>query len=508
LNSWKALAGLFTLFMVPRLLMLGDARWTGEESSFFSQIYATGQGLRWSALGTPVSGTHGSHPGPYFYWLLAPFSLGASPWLVSFAVALFDSLGHLLALAGLKRLWGEGEKQRLALGVATGLLALSPWALLYADRPWNSNLVSLPVGLALFGLASWWRKGGLGGFLCLTAGLAVLPSFHLSAPILGLPMLLAVASRWRLLNRRSVLAGAMLSTLIWAPYLSHEWENSAANTRALLSRSLPSVSSPSNTLLALSWPLRLVAPEIGYHAQKGYWSPYQPGAWTRPDSSAGSAWHRVHTSLALPGILLGLGLAFTSLGWWLFGLRRRKNRDLFAFILAVGTLSGWMLLLIAGRRAYPHYLHPLLPFYAGAFGLGLAELCRPGRWRALLLGAFVVQLFSGVVVSARFQSENDQQFGLNANLYTLELIRRFGDVKPYFCGALGYRSSNQLKGIAEVSHAGLRLDGKAFSLVHALPGNLPDHLIKMASWRQKMHGVEHFLIEGALPESWRRVGCR
>jgi hypothetical protein len=167
-----------------------------------------------------------------------------------------------------------------------------------------------------------------------------------------------------------------------------------------------------------------------------------------------------------------------------------------------------MLLLIAGRRAYPHYLHPLLPIYAGALGLGLAQLCRPGLWRAFLLGAFALQLFSGVLVSARFQSQNDRPFGLNANLYTLELIRRFGNVKPHFCGALGYRSLNQLKGIAQVSHAGTPLDGKGFALVHALPETLPRNLLKQANWRQKMHGVEHFLIEGPLPKSWRRVGCR
>ena len=149
--------GLFGLFLLPRLWLLGDAHWTSEESWFFSEIYATRMGQRWDALGTPVSGTHGAHPGPYFYWLLAPFSWGGSPWLVSFGVALLDSLGHLLALLGLHSLWRNRPSAPTALAFTALLLALSPWALLYADRPWNSNLVSLPVGMALFGLARWWR---------------------------------------------------------------------------------------------------------------------------------------------------------------------------------------------------------------------------------------------------------------------------------------------------------------------------------------------------------------
>ena len=154
LKRTASIIGVFALFLVPRVLMLGDARWTSEESWFFADIVATAQGERWSALGTPVSGTHGAHPGPYFYWILAPFALGGSPWLVAFGVAVLDSIGQLLALLGLSQLWRhrrDRDTTLTALGLAALILALSPWTLLYADRPWNSNLVSLPVGLALWG---------------------------------------------------------------------------------------------------------------------------------------------------------------------------------------------------------------------------------------------------------------------------------------------------------------------------------------------------------------------
>lgn len=509
LSLWVRALALLSLFMVPRLCLIGDARWTSEESWFFSEIFATGQGQRWSALGTPVSGTHGAHPGPYFYWLLAPFSWTASPWLVSLGVALMDSIGHLLALSGLRILWREHKDWSVALIVAGLVLALSPWALLYADRPWNSNLVSLPVGMAIFGLASWWRNASSWrSFGVLTIGLATLPSFHLSAPIIGLPMLAAVLWRWRRLTQKSVLIGALLSVLIWTPYGLHEWRHSGANTAGLLKRSLPSVSSPQNTLLALSWPLRLVSPDIGYHAQRGYWSAYQPGAWIEPTKAAGRAWSQTHGGLALPGVIIGC-LLMLSL-WITYGFRMRKpeHRTLHEWILVTGTFLGLALLLFAGRRAYPHYLHPMIPFYAGAVGWGFAQLWRNTKLRLILSLGFALSVVTGLSVTHRFQHHHDRLYGLQANLYSIDILRRFGSVNPVFCGALGYRSKGQLERLARVPHPERPLFGSNGSLIHIRSGQAPESLLSSAQWHEAAHGIDHILVLGPLPQAARRLGCR
>lgn len=509
LSLWLRALALLSLFMVPRLCLIGDARWTSEESWFFSEIFATGQGQRWSALGTPVSGTHGAHPGPYFYWLLAPFSWAASPWLVSLGVALMDSIGHLLALSGLRILWREQKDWSVALIVAGLVLALSPWALLYADRPWNSNLVSLPVGMAIFGLASWWRNASSWrSFGCLTIGLATLPSFHLSAPIIGLPMLAAVLWRWRRLTQKSVLIGALLSVLIWTPYGLHEWRHSGANTAGLLKRSLPSVSSPQNTLLALSWPLRLVSPDIGYHAQRGYWSPYQPGAWMEPTKSAGRAWSQTHGGSALPGVIIG---CFLMLALWIaYGSRMRKpeHRTLHEWILVTGTVLGLALLLFAGRRAYPHYLHPMIPFYAGAVGLGFAQLWQNTNLRLILSLGFALSVVTGLSVTHRFQHHHDRLYGLQANLYSIDILRRFGSVNPVFCGALGYRSKGQLERLARVPYPEGPLFGSNGSLIHIRSGQAPESLLSSAQWYEAAYGIDHILVLGPLPQAARRLGCR
>lgn len=101
---WWAIAA---LLLGSRLAVLGDARWTSEESWFFGRIVAFSEGA-FGALGTPVSGTEGAHPGPWFFAALAPFAkVWAHPWAVAFGVALLDTVGRLLALFGIARLVGR-----------------------------------------------------------------------------------------------------------------------------------------------------------------------------------------------------------------------------------------------------------------------------------------------------------------------------------------------------------------------------------------------------------------
>ena len=501
--------GLLLIFLVPRLCLLNDARWTGEESWFFSEIFATGQGERWSALGTPVSGTRGAHPGPYFYWLLAPFAWTGSPWLVSFGVALLDSIGHILAVLSLKVFWRQSPHIRTTLPVATLILAVSPWALLYADRPWNSNLVSLPVGMAMLGFASWWQQTSRWhAFALLTVGLAILPSFHLSAPIIGLPMLVAVAWRWKRLNRQTIATGTLLSLLIWSPYINHEWKHSGANSRGLMSRSLPAVSSPSNSLLALSWPLRLVGPEIGYHAQRGYWTPYQPGAWLNPMTESGQAWFRIHGGTLLIGTVLGSLLMLVLWGVYAWHIRRRSKLDPFALLLISGTLLGWALLLIAGRRAYPHYLHPMLPYYAGAVGTGFALVWSRKKLRGVATTLLGLSLLTGMYTTHRFQHYNDRPYSLEANLLSIDILRRFGGARPIFCGSLGYRNARQLDSIAKVIQPDKELISNRATLIHLPSKPKNESVLSESQWKQTAYGIDHILVLGPLPQAFRTLGCR
>ena len=60
-------------------------------------------------------------------------------------------------------------------------------------------------------------------------------------------------------------------------------------------------------------------------------------------------------------------------------------------------------------------------------GLGFARLWDRPKLRSLA-GARI-SLGTGLVTE-RFQRLNDRPFGLNANLYTADLMQRFGSIKP------------------------------------------------------------------------------
>jgi len=339
--------------------------------------------------------------------------------------------------------------------------------------------------------------------LALTAGLGTLPSFHLSAPLLGVPLLIMVARRWRLLNGRTVLAAALLSAAIWTPYTLSELRSGGANTRGLMKRTLPPVRGFDNAALAISWPLRMTSPAIGYHAQRGYWTPYEPAAFARPKSRQGKRWWTIHGDLALPGTLIGLLLAIGAWLLWLRGLRRHS--DPMTVILTAGTLLGWALLIVAGRRAYPHYLQPLLPLYVGAVALGIAQV--PKRFRRATLVLLGIHLATGLLVTQRFYHHNDRPYGLDANILSAELIEGLGRTRPVFCGALGYRHRGQLHQISRHSHPRAVLDSRERVLVHALSHQIPPQVSDHSVWRREAHGLSHLLLVEALPLDWRKLGC-
>ena len=116
---------LFLLALMARMLFLGDARWTSEESYFFAWVHDVAAGNKWDGMGTPVSGSAAWHPGPWFFVVLAPFAwISNSPWAVAIGVAAIDSLAVVLSWLGLRGLLGpKGHRGAWLAGLC---FALSP----------------------------------------------------------------------------------------------------------------------------------------------------------------------------------------------------------------------------------------------------------------------------------------------------------------------------------------------------------------------------------------------
>lgn len=500
---------LFLLAFMVRSLFLGDARWTSEESYFFAWVHDVAWGDKWDGMGTPVSGSTAWHPGPWFFAVLAPFAwISTSPWAVAFGVAFIDSIAVVLSWLGLRGLWGQ--KRAHAAWLTGLLLALSPWALLYADRPWNSNLVSFPAALILFGLGAWWQGGHRRWPLALAVvGAALFPSFHLSAPIYWVPMLtLLFLGRSR--GYRGLLIGLGLGLALQLPYLTNELRSDFRNSRLLVAgENAHPQRSWSNSLLALSWPVRMTTMEIGYHAQEGYWHDYDASApLLRPASEQGRMFWQTHRGIGLVALAASLILAIFCWIRWLRGLRwREMNEDPFSLFLILGTLAGWLLILLASRRAYPHYLQPLLPFYLGVIGLGVASLYRSHR-RWVPAGVWCLLLL-GLAPTTLYYAERDRPFGLAANLATLDAVEQLGGkAQVLFCGRMNYRSSIQLGQIARISHPKVSLKGReGLLLVHLDSPDLQGELYRHALWQRYAHGHWMVLVDRPLPRTFRLLNC-
>tara|TARA_Y100001934_G_scaffold260598_1_gene333023 strand:+ start:541 stop:1308 length:768 start_codon:yes stop_codon:yes gene_type:complete len=249
--------------------------------------------------------------------------------------------------------------------------------------------------------------------------------------------------------------------------------------------------------------------EIGYHAQEGYWHAYDASApILRPDSPQGRMFWQTHRGLGLIALATSLILAIFCWIRWLRGLRwQEMNEDPFSVSLILGTLTGWLLILLASRRAYPHYLQPMLPFYLGVVGLGIASLYRSHR-RWAPIGVWCLLLL-GLAPTALYYTERDRPFGLSANVATLDAVDQLGGkAQVMFCGRLNYRSSIQLGQIARISHPQVSLrQHHDLYLVHIDNPDLQGELYRHALWQRYAHGQWMVLVDRPLPRTFRLLNC-
>ena len=122
--------------------------------------------------------------------------------------------------------------------------------------------------------------------------------------------------------------------------------------------------------------------------------------------------------------------------------------------------------------------------------------------------SLVLSTITGLSITQRFQHQNDRLFGLGANLYSIDILRRFASITPVFCGQLGYRSKGQLERLARVPYPRAELFGANGSLIHIRSGKAPESLLSQAQWHESAYGIDHILVLGPLPHAVRRLGCR
>jgi hypothetical protein len=363
-----------------------QARFSGEESWFWSVGRDIATGRAFPVLGHPISGTAARHPGAAFFYFLGLTQLaGPSPLRAYGAV----SLGGLAVLAPLA--WAVARAFGRATALAFLILsAVSPWWIVYTNSAWPGYLQPTLCGLVLVWLPCLaGRRNAVA-----EAGLAFLLvigfQIHLSLAHYWLIALVTIAV-WRPnLARRALLGGAIAGVLCYIPYLVDEIRHGFALQGLLLSF------------------VAFTTTDISYLWNQGFWFPFDLAHFWR-----GGGVERTRLFFEANGLApvawaaLAASWIVTALSWGFFARliwrRLRTNPRApgnvlpIAFLTAVGGIP--LFYLLSGKGGYPHYVSTVLPlaFLPPAVLLGRL-LARPIlRWGAgAYLCLFAVGGFLGL----------------------------------------------------------------------------------------------------------------
>ena len=369
---------LLALACTARLLLVGTARFGGDEIVMFQMAERISRGEELPLLGTSITGGGASHPGPAFFYLMAvPLLCGfKSPEAANAFVALLCAFGVLLYWRALRPFFGEAGAVTAAV-----LMACLPWSTLYADRIWNANVINFFVAVAFWAACRLRRKPDLAGVVLLALGAGVLPQFHLSSPMVWValaPIAWPALKQWRW---SWTLAVVLCALALYAPLIAFEVRTQGHNSRTFLAESGGNPSS--DWLRTPLWALRLLTLDVSYQQLFSYWDLHSEGQMVDLvlHGNDDVQWTPLRRALLALSYIFALG----TLGYLLVRRLRRVGAkaaapdpaaaDGEAFLRAalLGLLANVLLLWATHRSIFGHYVQPLLPFYFVAF----AALGRP-----------------------------------------------------------------------------------------------------------------------------------
>jgi hypothetical protein len=476
-RAWIVGAALFFVAAALRLSLLNTARFTGDEARLFTVTSDIVDGHAWPLLGAQNTAGQSRLPGPASFYLLAlPLLVVRAPEAQYAFVELLGAAAVLLFWHALRRPFGERGA-----AFAGALLALSPWAALYADRMWNPNLLPFFVVLALLcAIRLRERPSSFTPLAVLLPTCAVMAQMHLSAPVAWAGIAVLVATTGRGWNRHALALGLALSAALYVPLLVHELSTSFSNTGHLwaetagVSGSAEADRSSVRALLVPLYALRFLTLDVSYHELSGYWG--GPGELGLLKGALFGTPPRPFHPLRLFALLVSIALAlvavavFTHGAWrawrgsaapvgrsaWRAALARVSDTlvaEPFACAFFVALAANTALIAVSGKPVFGHYVSNLMPFAFVAYAaLGRAVLdgrseggdqvpARPIALRrngllaaagaprvrsSALVAAAVIFAAAGVEATLSISSRVDGRVGLGTHRATLAAIRADG----------------------------------------------------------------------------------
>lgn len=214
-----------------RLAFIDLAEFKGDEARDAFVVKDFVQNGKIPLVGAPTS--VGGNLGAVYYFILAPaFLISANPIVASAFVAILNVVGIILTFKFAKDFFNE----RIAL-IASALVAVSPFAIIYSRKIWNPNLLFPFSVIVLYSLYSFAIRRKPKFLIPLFIGLAVIIQLHATAlPILFvIPIFLfkfRSAIEWKYFA-----VGIISAFVLISPFIYFELTNNFHNTETLISTS-------------------------------------------------------------------------------------------------------------------------------------------------------------------------------------------------------------------------------------------------------------------------------
>jgi hypothetical protein len=420
---WLGGAVVFLTGISIRLLLIKDARFTGDESYFFQVAQDIAHGRAFPLLGPALTGGGAKHPGAAFFYLMSLSQfLSQAPEMANAWVATLGAFSAVLVFLA----WISPFGPRASF-IGAMFLAASPWSVLFSDRIWNSNVFPFLVALGFFAAMRIRSGGPTRWWMVVIPTCAVMPQFHMSAPVVWCALAVLLIPRLRHAPRRALAVGLALSVALYLPYLVSELQTGFGNLRGFFGE-LPDGAGRARKgfLLAPLYALRFLTLDVTYHRLTGYWGGLDEA---RAMKSVLSSGWQVFSSF--PAFALWLSL-ITVPALAAIAIFKKSPEDLAAkggdlrralvLCAAVALLADMVFLALSGKRVFAHYVHPILPF---VFVLFPAALWRV-RWRpptaTVALGVFLIFAAASIQAVVDINQNVDARHGIRVKRAVLDHI--------------------------------------------------------------------------------------
>lgn len=390
--EWLAIAVIVLAAAVLRLAGLQWMEFKGDEAVALQLAgkMLDGGGLARTGL---MSSVGIPNPPVFLYWIAAVMAVSRDPVVVTALAVAFPAIGAVFVTWWILRhragIW-------LRLGAA-GLMAVSPWAVLYSRKIWAQDTMPLLGALLLGALFSVAERSRTRAVVFVPVLIALLWQIHFSATGLALVAGIVLAWRAKHLHWAALAAGIALAIATLAPYLSHLYETNFADLDRVAGR--PSPESDPSARVGLAE----VADAAIRHTtaiSAGTDLGYALGRRSQAELSARSGGTALaflaSASGALGNVCLAFGLVVFLVRGWRGGAHAPHQRvaSIWMLVFAVYLWIGDV------RQIYPHYFVALYPVPFLLLAAPAAELAQRGeRWGRFAAAGVLAILAAGQLAS-------------------------------------------------------------------------------------------------------------